>query len=148
MLKEWSSRMGQLEEMFTVHVAIEQAIDLKNEHGDSVVMITFKGHAAGKYFTGKVLDGGVDTQVIGRGGGQHTLSARYMLEGVDHAGESCKIYIENNGDARSYREGILFRTHPRIITNSKALSFLHEDVLVGEGRPTEAGVDITIYRWV
>ncbi len=146
-MKEWNSRMGQLEEVFIVHVAIEQAIDLKNEQGDSVVMITFKGHVDGKYFTGQVLEGGVDTQVIGQGGG-HTLSARYMLEGVDHAGESCKIYVENNGDARSHREGVLFRTHPRILTNSKALSFLHEDVLVGEGRPTEAGVDIAIYRWV
>jgi hypothetical protein len=140
--------MDQLEEVFTVHVAIEQAIDLQNDAGDSVVMIAFKGRVAGKYFTGQVLDGGVDTQVIGKGGGRHTLSARYMLEGVDHAGESCKIYIENNGDARSYRDGILFRTQPRMITNSKALSFLNEDVLVGEGRPTESGVDITIYRWV
>jgi hypothetical protein len=147
-MKECDSCMAQLEEVFTVHVAIEQAIDLHNDAGDSVVMITFKGQVTGKYFEGKVLEGGVDTQVIGHGGGRHTLSARYMLEGVDHTGANCKIYVENNGDASSYREGILFRTHPRMITNSKALSFLNEDVLVGEGRPTESGVDIIVYRWV
>ncbi|MFC9709001.1 DUF3237 family protein [Paenibacillus sp. NPDC056933] len=39
-----------------------------------------------------------------------------------------------------------FRTSPKIITNSKALSFLNNDIFVGEGRSTKRGVDIKIYR--
>lgn len=136
------------EEVFTVHVRIEQTTELKNDDGDSVVMISFTGHVTGQYFEGKVLEGGVDTQVIGKLGDRHTLSARYMLRGKDYTGEVCEIYIENNGDAHTSLEHALFRTYPKLITNSKALSFLNGDLLVGEGLPTESGVDIKIYRWV
>ena len=41
---------------------------------------------------------------------------------------------------------VLFRTYPKIITDSKALEFLNYDLLVGEGIGTESGVDIKIYR--
>lgn len=136
------------EEIFTVHVSIQQAMELKSEDADSVVMISFTGHVTGKYFEGQVLDGGVDTQVIGKSGGRHTLSARYMLKGKDFTGEACRIYIENNGDANPHLKDALFRTSPKVITNSQALNFLNHDLLVGEGWPTESGVDIKIYRAV
>ncbi|GFN30866.1 DUF3237 family protein [Paenibacillus xylaniclasticus] len=138
----------ELEEIFTVHVKIEQSIDLHNEIGDTVVMISFSGNVTGKYFQGKVLDGGIDTQIIGKSGERHTLSARYMLEGTDHEGQACRIYIENNGDANIKWKDAMFRTYPKLITNSKALSFLNHDLFLGEGIPTESGVDIKIYRWV
>jgi hypothetical protein len=69
-----------------------------------------------------------------------------MLEGKDYTGESCKIFIENNGHMGKNLQGILFRTYPKIITNSKALDFLNHDILVGEGFPAEDGVKIVIYR--
>ena len=69
------------EELFTLHVEIKETISLENPQGDSVVMITCTGSATGKYFTGKVLPGGVDTQIIGKHKDRHTLSARYILEG-------------------------------------------------------------------
>ncbi len=134
------------EEILTVNVKIESAIDLKNDNGDSVVMICFTGSAEGKYFEGQVLPGGIDTQVIGKSGDRHTLSARYMLEGKDHTGAPCKMFIENNGDMNKNLQGVLFRTYPKIITDSKALDFLNHDVLVGEGFPAEDGVKIVIYR--
>lgn len=136
----------QFEEVLTVNVKIEGAVDLKNENGDSVVMICFTGDADSKYFKGKVLPGGVDTQVIGKSGSRHTLSARYMLEGKDYTGEPCKIYIENNGRFDKDPEGILFRTYPHLITDSKALDFLNHDIFVGEGYSAENGVKIIIYR--
>ncbi|SFL99232.1 Protein of unknown function [Gracilibacillus orientalis] len=68
-----------IEEIFTVHVQIENTIKLNNNDGDSVIMISFKGHVTGNYFKGEILDGGVDTQIIGRFSDRHTLSARYML---------------------------------------------------------------------
>mgnify|MGYP000253557531 CR=1 FL=1 len=138
----------QLEEVLTVHVEIRKQSELRNEDGDSVVMILFTGHATGEYFEGTVLDGGVDTQVISDHGTRHTLSARYMLQGRDHTGQPCEIYIENNGTFNKDLKDVLFRTCPKIITNSQALSFFNHALLVGEGRPTESGVDITIFMAV
>lgn len=109
-------------------------------------MISFKGQVTGKFFEGEILDGGVDTQIIGGLGCRHTLSARYMLEGKDRTGERCKIYIENNGNLNGSLKNAIFRSYPKVITDSKALAFLNEDLLVAEGRSTESGVDIKIYR--
>ncbi|MEO3945802.1 DUF3237 family protein [Gorillibacterium sp. CAU 1737] len=134
------------EEALTVHVTIGHTSELRNSDGDSVVMISFGGRATGKYFEGDVLESGVDTQIIGASGGHHSLSARYMLRGQDYTGQDCELYIENNGRVPRHSEGPLFRTTPRVITNSRALSFLNDALLAGEGIPTESGVDIKIYR--
>lgn len=136
----------EFEEIFTVHVQINNTIKLTNNDGDSVIMISFKGHVSGEYFTGEILDGGVDTQIIGRFGDRHTLSARYMLEGKDYTGEQCNIYIENNGHVNNKLKHTLFRSYPKVITNSKSLAFLNDDILIAEGLPTESGLDIKIYR--
>lgn len=140
--------MMKWEEIFTVQVKIEKAVDMRNIAGDSVVMITFSGQVKSELFQGKILDGGVDTQIIGESGSPHTLSARYMLQGQDYRGENCQIYIENNGEMDSKSRDALFRTYPKIITNSKALSYLNKEVLIGEGFSSDIGVDIKIYRWV
>lgn len=137
-----------IEEVLTIHVKIESAVDLKNDDGDSVVMIYFTGNAQSRYFEGRILPGGIDTQIIGKSGHRHTLSARYMLEGKDFTGEACKIFIENNGNIHKNPEGVLFRTYPRLITDSKALDFLNHDLLVGEGYPAEGGVKIILFRAV
>lgn len=136
------------EEVLAIRISTDEALRLDNAHGDSVVMIPFRGQAAGPYFEGEVLPGGVDTQIIGPFGERHTLSARYMLRGTDRAGQRCELYIENNGSFGGVpeAEGLLFRTTPKIITNSEALSFLNGARLVGEGRPSENGVEIKIYR--
>lgn len=137
----------ELEQVLTVHVKIGKTSELRNPNGDSVVMITFTGDATGRYFEGVVLDGGVDTQIIGKSGDRHILSARYILQGKDYAGQSCEIYIENNGSfGGKHPEGVIFRTRPSMITNSEALSFLNDAILVGEGRPTDTGIDIVICR--
>ncbi|GIP47898.1 DUF3237 family protein [Paenibacillus sp. DXFW5] len=136
----------EFEEIFTVHVQIESSIHLNHRDGDSVTMISFKGRVTGKYFEGEILAGGVDTQIIGKLDHPHTLSARYMLEGKDHTGERCKVYIENNGNMNHKLKNVLFRSYPKVITDSKALAFLNDDILVAEGSSTESGLDIKIYR--
>jgi hypothetical protein len=138
----------KLEEVLTVNVKIESAIDLKNDNGDSVVMISFTGNVKSKYFEGQVLPGGIDTQIIGKSGDRHNLSARYMFEGKDYKGETCRIFVENNGNMNKSLKDVLFRTYPKIITDSKALDFLNHDLLVGEGFPAEDGVKIIIYRTI
>ncbi len=137
--------ISERELIVTVHVVTAEAHHLNHEQGDSVVMIPFTGYATGQYFEGTVLDGGVDTQIVERGG-RHTLSARYMLRGIDPAGQECEMYIENNGEIDPALTGLLFRTTPRIVTNSRALSFLNDSMLIGEGVPSESGVEIRIYR--
>lgn len=136
----------RVEEVLTVRVSIGKSVELRNDEGSSVVMIMFTGHATGKYFEGSVLDGGVDTQVIGKNGNPHTLSARYILQGKDHTGQDCEIYIENNGNFVHDAGDVMFRTSPKIITNSRALSFLNDALLIGEGSPSESGVEIKIFR--
>jgi hypothetical protein len=136
----------EFEEVLTVHVKIEKTIEMKSDNVDDVLMIMFAGSADGKCFKGEVLPGGIDTQIIGKFGDRHILSARYMLEGKDYTGQNCKIFIENNGNFNQKAKDAPFRTHPKIITDSKALEFLNYDLLVGEGIGTESGVDIKIYR--
>lgn len=46
-----------LEEIFTVHVQIVDTVKLNNNVGDSVLMLSFKGHVTGDYFNGEILDG-------------------------------------------------------------------------------------------
>ncbi|QAA32875.1 DUF3237 family protein [Clostridium manihotivorum] len=136
----------EVEEVLTIHVKIDKTIEMHNEYGDSVLMLSFSGNATGKYFEGEILPGGIDTQIIGKFGDRHTLSARYMLKGKDHTGENCEIFIENNGNENTkYKAGPL-RTYPKIITNSKALQFLNYDILIGELVGTNSGVDIKIMR--
>ena len=85
----------------------------------AVRMLPFSGTCGGPLFEGRILPGGVDTQ-IDIAPGQGTLSARYMLEGVDHAGTACRIFIENCAVMREGGEV----THPRIMTDSAALKWL------------------------
>ncbi|KAA9005862.1 DUF3237 domain-containing protein [Paenibacillus spiritus] len=134
------------EEVFTVQVKIGQTTELHSPDGSSVTMIAFSGSASGPYFEGVILDGGIDTQIMEKGSGRPRLSARYMLRGTDYTGQPCEIYVENNGEFGGGDSGALFRTCPKIITNSAALAGLNEDLLAGEGRESEPGVEIRIYR--
>ena len=78
-----------------------------------IVMIPFAGEASGAYFNGKVIGPGVDTQKIGPDE-RAVLSARYMLEGTDSAGNTCRVFIENQG---SFDTGL----KPMIVTDSPVL---------------------------
>lgn len=101
----------------------------------TIVQILFDGKAGGEYFTGDILEGGVDTQVVypDKTG---TISARYTLEGRDFTGRACKIFIENNAVfGEEY-------TSPKCITDSPNLQFLHEGRL--KGKITEENGQLTI----
>jgi hypothetical protein len=111
----------------------------------SVVLIPFSGTVSGPLFSGTVLPGGVDTQVVDVNDVRH-MSARYMLDGVDHTGAKCRIYVENNGyfpkdDPKP------FRTVPTFLTDSKALApYLHANRFRGEGNPGDDGVIIKLFE--
>lgn len=91
--------------------------------GQSVTMLSFGGTCDNEYFKGAVMPGGIDCQSTENG--TTTLSARYMLKGVDCAGDSCTIFIENSATANSNI------SKPKITTDSRVLAFLNDSDLVG-----------------
>lgn len=79
-----------------------------------IVMIPFTGEASGSYFSGSVIGTGVDTQKIEKDE-SIMLSARYMLEGTDCAGNACRVFVENQGN---WTSGFT----PAIVTDSPLLA--------------------------
>ncbi len=129
-----------MKQILTIHVTLHQTVKMISED-HTICMIHFSGHCDNEFFHGKVLEGGIDTQVI-EADGHGTLSARYILEGTDCDGAECRIYIENNGKLAP-NEPIV--TTPVIYTNSAALKWAEKAVLTGTVLPEKDGVLISIY---
>ncbi len=91
-------------------------------------MILFDGYCDSPCFHGTILPAGVDTQTFGVNN-QSSLSARYMLEGQDAEGQSCKLFIENNVTSSA---GEFQTTTPRIFTDSPSLQWLETADLYGQ----------------
>jgi len=116
---------------------------LKGPAGE-VVMIPFSGTAEGEIFNGVVRPGGVDCQRVNLVGVRH-MSARYLLEGEDSAGEKCHIFIENNGWFET--QSTPFKTVPTFITDSKTLApYLHTNKVRGEGHGEQGGIVIKFFE--
>jgi hypothetical protein len=131
--------------IFEVHVEIDdrEVSMLKGPAGEAV-MIPFSGTVTGELFNGKVLPGGVDTQIVNQNGVRH-MSARYMLEGTDRDGEPCRIYIDNNGWFESF--SLPFRTIPTFYTDSKKLApYLHSNRFRGEGHLVDGKTVIRMFE--
>ena len=103
-----------------------------------IVMIPFTGEASGPYFRGSVIGPGVDTQKTDENG-RFVLSARYILEGTDAAGNACRVFIENQG---SFEAGLT----PRIVTDSPLLAGWETADLYAAAEGSPEGVLISIYR--
>lgn len=129
------------EPVLELDVRLDGFYEVRGKQGEAC-MILFHGTAGGPLFQGSILPGGVDTQMQ-RAGETRFLSARYMLEGVDADGGSCRIFIENNGAIGP--DGIA--TRPRIFTDSAALSWLEDAALYGTVEENgEKRVRICFYR--
>ena len=108
-----------------IHIKIKDTVSIQGDRS-AVRIVGFGGKASSALFKGKVLSGAADTQ-IERADGTKTLSARYILEDVDSEGNSCKIFIENNGTDN----GGELRTTPTVITDSPTLKHLETAPLYG-----------------
>lgn len=86
----------QDELLMEIKVTCHEPVSVEGKN-KKIVMIPFGGEASGEYFNGKVIGTGVDTQKIDPDG-KIMLSARYMLEGTDAAGNACRIFVENQGN--------------------------------------------------
>lgn len=131
-----------MQEILTIKVCITNVIEIKGKTAEAV-MIAFDGTCDCENFKGKILPGGVDTQKEFYPE-KRTLSARYMLEGVDKEGKACHLFIENNGTANT--DSMVEKTTPRIITDSSGLSWLETADLSGTITPWEKGVVIHIFN--
>jgi hypothetical protein len=132
--------------IFQVAVEIDptQVSQLNGPAGE-VLMIPFNGTVEGELFNGRVLPGGVDTQIVDQNGVRH-MSARYMLEGVDKNGEKCRIYVDNNGWF-SGEMAMPFKTIPTFFTDSKALAaYLHSNKFRTEGHLCQGGATINVFE--
>lgn len=128
---------GEPEEILTITVHCSEGPCVQGKHM-AVSMIPFTGEASGPYFQGRITGTGTDTQRIGKDGSLR-LSARYMLEGRDHTGKDCRIFIENNGSSMDH-------CIPSIVTDSDALSSWEEETLFSRVESWEDGVKVHIYR--
>ena len=103
-----------------------------------ILMIPFTGTAGGPWFTGRVVGQGVDTQNIQKDG-KAVLSARYMLEGTDKSGQSCRIFIDNQG---SFDTGFT----PTVVTDSALLSDWETAALRATVDVVPGGVAVRVFR--
>ena len=98
----------------------EETVELEGELGH-VKMIPFSGTVSGELFQGVIEPCGVDTQVTDAAGVRH-MSARYMLTGTDCTGQSCRIYVENDGWFTNGERPKPWHSVPRFRTDSAALA--------------------------
>ena len=131
-----------MEEILTIYIDLMDIFEVKGKTAETV-MINFTGNCKGRYFNGNVLPGGVDTQKEFYPQNR-TLSARYILEGIDDKGKNCRIFIENEAVLGSDKK--LDHTTPKIITDSKSLAWMEEAYLKGTIEPIGDGCIIHIFK--
>ncbi len=120
-------------------------VHMKGEAGE-VLMVPFKGSVQGEIFNGTIEPCGVDTQIVNAANVRH-MSARYMLSGIDSAGQQTHIYVENNGWFDDLTKTMPFRTVPTFYTDSAALApYLHCNQFIGEGVDEADGLHIYFYE--
>lgn len=129
--------MMQDEMLLQIRVRCEEPVTVSGAK-QKIVMIPFSGDASGELFNGRVIGTGVDTQRIDADG-HAVLSARYMLEGTDAAGNACRVFIENQG---SWDTGFT----PTIVTDSPLLAEWETAQLYATAEGIPEGVMIRIFR--
>ena len=131
--------MKSWKEVLRIHVRLTVTQQVQGKMGRAM-MLGFTGTCESAVFNGKVLEGGIDTQIQLEGEPLH-LSARYIMRGTDLSGRPCSIFIENNGMAA---EDGRIRTTPRILTDSDALSYLETAELRGSVSDGDQPGDVDI----
>lgn len=129
------------QEVLSIHVHCEKSEAVEGKSGRAQ-MIYFTGEADSPAFHGRILPGGIDTQL--QRGGRRTLSARYLLEGTDAAGRPCRIFIENNAVIGPDPQAGILRATPHVLTDSPALQYLETSPLTAAITPEEGGIRIVL----
>lgn len=122
--------------LLTIDVKCLDAVSVEG-HSQTVVMVPFTGKAKGDFFNGEIIGSSVDTQRY-KNDGTNSLSARYMIEGVDFEGKKCKVFVENNVSGDSWK--------PSIVTNSQVLKDWETSALRSTVEGYEGGVTVKIFK--
>ena len=122
-------------EVLRVHVNLTGFHEVVSEKG-TIRMLPFDGMVDGPFFKGTILSGAADTQK-GAPDGSGSLSARYVIEGVDCEGNPCKMFIENNAPFNA-------PTVPDIVTDSPVLKWLETAELQGRLEFPDGKIEIVI----
>lgn len=125
------------EEIFTFAISIGASDGVTGDTGKAS-MIHFSATSDCANFKGKTLYDCADTR-LKFPGMVETLSARYIMEGTDAKGNSCKIYVENNGIDSN---GMV--TEPIIITDCPDYAWIETAPLHGT---VSWDPDLTIHMW-
>jgi len=93
-MKNFNAKEIGIEEVFSIAIVVDKPILVGQDDavGRRQLIPILSGEVTGNDFKGKVLPGGVDSQIV-RPDGRCELSARYAIQLDDGA----TIYIENNG---------------------------------------------------
>ncbi|MCR5690769.1 MAG: DUF3237 family protein [Eubacterium sp.] len=127
-----------MKELFTLYINCYGSHQVTCQ-GVTYKQILFDGKVKGPVFQGKILEGGVDTQVI-QADGSGRLSARYTLEGEDAQGNACHIYVDNQAELGQDR------TEPKCYSDSPLLEDLCQRELEGRMVTDQEGFKIIIYE--
>ena len=126
-----------MKELMEIIIHCQPGVYVQGKH-KGICMIPFTGETSGPWFQGKVIGTGSDTQQV-KNGKITQLSASYMLEGVDYAGQKCRVFVENIGTD-------LENCHPTIVTDSGALSAWEDMSLTERVEGWEDGVKVHIFE--
>lgn len=131
-MKDNGSEQVGYEEVFQIFIEVDKPIVVGQDDvvGRRQLIPILSGEVIGNGFKGKVLPGGIDSQVI-RPDGKCELSARYAIQLEDGA----SIYIENNGIrtvpaeyAEAVKEGNLLTLNYIIFGRSLNLKYTMKNI--------------------
>lgn len=123
------------EEILTIQVIITRR-ESRDEGEKRKAELYFTGYCDTPYFRGTVLPGGCDTQEY-QGQTRISMRAEYTLEGVDEAGETCRIHIVNQSKGNGWE--------PAVCTDSRALSWLNKVPLAAVLESCPGGPTVRIF---
>jgi hypothetical protein len=151
-----SNELG-FEEVFTIEITVDKPIVVGQDEivGRRQLIPILSGKVTGENFNGKVLPGGIDSQII-RPDGRCELSARYAIQLED----GTAIYIENNGIRTvpdKYVEAVkngefvdpnayYFRTVPTFEVYSEKYRWMNNSIFVCYAKRLPENVLLSFYK--
>ena len=156
-MKTYDTKEVGCEEIFNILIVVDNPILVGQDDivGRRQLIPILSGEVTGPGFKGKVLPGGIDSQVI-RPDGKCELSARYAIELDDGA----TIYIENNGIRTvplKYIEDVkkgkfvdpsvyYFRTIPTFETYNEKYKWMMNTIFICYATRLPSNVLLTFYK--
>ena len=131
--------------VFKVYADDKEVSNLECSYG-AVTMIPFHATVTSDLFRGETLPGAVDVQIENPGKSRH-MCAKYMFEGRDRDGNSCRLFVKNDSYlAPIMRNEPYFDRCPMFLTDSPVLGeYLCAQHFRSEVQGREWGVEIRIY---